>query len=196
MKKLFAVLLFAFLLGGYALAKQPVDVIDEAATTAAPWKVGEIVAEHGNGKSGGYRRFLGVTTQGHYLVQEFYQEGDVKASDPYRLVYQKDVVNPVILGSSIDGALVGWYITGEKKFEATSENGLEQGPRIVWYPNGQKMAEIPYQDGKPHGQGVLWYENGQKQGEGLFQMGEQVGVWREWDERGNLIEEKDFGSAK
>lgn len=43
MKKLLAILLFAFLFNGYASAEAPAYVIDEAATAAAPWRVGDVV---------------------------------------------------------------------------------------------------------------------------------------------------------
>lgn len=193
MKKLLAMLLFAFLLGGYASAEQSAYVVDEAATAAAPWKVGEVVVE---GKGNVYRRFLGVTTQGYYVVQEFYQPEDVKSTDPYWLVDQKDVVVPVMNGSSINGLLVGWHVTGEKKLEVMFENGLIQGFMRAWYPNGQKLFEILYQDGKPQGKAMSWHENGQKREEGSFQMGEKVGIWWAWDERGSLIDEEDYGLVK
>lgn len=192
MKKLLTILLFSFLLNGYALAEQPAYVIDKTATAVAPWKVGEIVLKERET----YRKFFGVTTKGHYVVQEFYRAGDVKLSDPFRLVEQKHVVIPWDMNLSLDGSFVTYLITGEKWFELTFENGVEQGIATTWYPNGQKEIETPIENGQLNGVAMRWYENGQKKQEGLFLMGEKVGIWLAWDEQGNLINEHDYGSAK
>lgn len=43
--------------------------IDRRTTAQAPWKVGDIVAE--DKQQNIYRKFIGVTSKGYYVVQDF-----------------------------------------------------------------------------------------------------------------------------
>lgn len=163
--------------------------IDPQATAAAPWKVGETIAEEpcsADWEITCYSKFLGITAQGKALLQEFYASGP-KATEPFTAT-----VLPETEELRRDGLYIALHENGPKAAEGYYQDGKQQGLWTLWHENGQKMGEIHYQDGKPHGLWTLWHKNGQKGTEGHFQDGDLQGLWTRWDENGNIIEEKNY----
>ena len=163
--------------------------IDEQATLQAPWEKDEIITK-GKDSLGIPRdiRFLGITTQGYYLGQQFYSGEGKKRTDPYLSVCPDDTTGKYKFWfwqeCKITGLFVVWYPNGEKYDEGHYLDGKRNGLRTLWYSNGQKQTETHYQKGKRQGIQTEWYENGQKKEEGVFRNGEKHGVWIEWYKNG------------
>lgn len=130
-------------------------VIDEEATAKARWSIGQIVAT-GTLSWGGtyhgmpvYRKFLGITKEGYFLVQAFYKKNDKKYTDPYVLVSLGEVTSSNSIGSEdhISGQLVRWYPNGQKWFEGQYFNGEVYGIRRHWDDSGELNEEVNFDTG-------------------------------------------------
>jgi len=184
--------------------------IDPQATSQAPWSIGEIVYQGNTSTTPPLpydRKFLGITSQGDYLVQDFYQQSDTKFSDPF-IIKNTPGQTVSFEDSSIEGKYIHWWQNGLKRSEGQYQNGKqqgrwtywhdngekgnegqyqegkEQGPWTYWYKSGAKLCEGQLQDGQPQGPLICWHENGVKSGEGQFQDGKRQGLWIQWDLRG------------
>ena len=172
---------------------------------AVPWKVGEVVAVGGIYPYDMYRKFLGVTAEGEYLVQAFYKDGDVKYSDPYRLkraadvtafLFDKNQSVRALFNRSIEGPYVLWHINGQKFCESQFENGFAQGMFRRWWANGQKAEEGLCANGREQGRWVSWYDNGQESRSGEYINGLMEGRWLFWYDNGQKECEGDFANGK
>jgi antitoxin component YwqK of YwqJK toxin-antitoxin module len=77
----------------------------------------------------------------------------------------------------INGLVIIWHPSGEKKLEATYKNGKEDGLYTRWHNSVvkvQKELEGTYKDGKKDGLWTKWYYNGDKKLEGVFKDGELI----------------------
>lgn len=193
MKKLL-LLLSCFVMVFAAHAQQPSQEntsypLDPQATAAAPWKVGETIAEKpcfSDRKTTCHCKFLGITSQGKALLQEFYASGQ-KATEPYTAT-----VLPETKEQRRDGLYIAFYENGQKAGEGHFLDGKAQGLWTEWHRNGQKAAEGHYQDGKEQGLATSWYENGQKAAEGHTQDGKPQGLWTWWHSNGQKMTEGHF----
>ncbi|MGL4668572.1 MAG: hypothetical protein ACRCWR_11675, partial [Saezia sp.] len=88
------------LLGGVGYAQSaasenvPAYEIDEQATAQAPWKVGEVIAQDCKSRFEVVmieRRFVGVTYESKFVVQDFYQSSGKKLTDPFVMI-ERDAV--------------------------------------------------------------------------------------------------------
>lgn len=155
------------------------------------YNVGDLVAENDLF----YRKFLGMTPQNGYVVQDFYksahsavatqsEQSDEKLTDAYVLRTEADV----------EGLLYSGAVEGSGGLSQGMLNWLGQlnaaGPYVLWYENGRKALETRYLNGQLHGAWTVWYANGQMQTEGAYDHGQRVGVWRMWNEQGVLLHEE------
>ncbi|MGL4666968.1 MAG: toxin-antitoxin system YwqK family antitoxin [Saezia sp.] len=184
-----AVLLSIFITMGYATADTLSYQINEQTTAQAAWKPGDPLVLDGDDDI--ETRFLGVTTQGHYLVQTFYTRNGAKKSDPFLV----STIENYQLSGRI-GNYISWYPNGQKAHEGYYQNGLLESYATSWYENGQKLAEGRYQNDKEEGLHTVWYENGQKFNEQYFKNGEPDGHWITWDETGKKTQEIWFENGK
>lgn len=123
-----------------------------------------------------YRKFLGITTQGYFLVQEFYTQTNSKYSDPYIMLTAS------MLTTRIDGFVP--IISGRL------------GPYTVYYDNGQAEFKVTYDEDGAQGLFQRWYENGQKQLQGYLENDNQIGIWYSWDPEGYLSETIDYDEER
>ncbi len=165
-----------------------------------------------------YRKYLGTTAEGYYLIQDFYTENNKKASDPMTVKLQSDlrsVIPKSLEGLSIywyengqkraegqfikgkaEGLYTGWHENGQKFFEGQYKNGKKEGLWTWWHENGQKMTEERHKNTKREGVWTDWHENGQKKSEEQYKNGEREGVWTEWHENGQKKSEGHFKSGR
>lgn len=187
--------------------------VNHQTTAAAPWKAGETILEGPcsvNEKTICYLKFLGTTTQGKALLQEFYASGQ-KATEPYIAILLSDprerrrdglyiewhengqkASEGHFQDGKLQGRVTAWHKNGQKKMEGSFQDGKEQGLWTWWHENGQKAGESHFQNGKEQGRLTLWHENGQKKLEGHFQDGKQQGLWTAWDENGNIVGKRNY----
>lgn len=104
--------------------------IDVQATAQALWKVGDIIAKAelklNEDMIAIYRKFIGVTRQSYFIVQDFYQQSNNKRSDPFLITQEGYVDNLGIL----------------KTHPLVSECTPYNGKIIIWYENGQKNQKV------------------------------------------------------
>lgn len=225
MKKLLVLLLSFLPVLGYA---QLTDyVIDEKASQEAPYKKGDIITgvelTFSSIRSGmrdtsdtrisdAYRVFIGVTNQGGYLVQDFYQlcteeeklahgfpsqenaktykcQADVKLSDPFVLSQPMESLGTDTLIDYFD-----YY--GLKLSRGCSQDVVFppfyksiSGTLILWYPNQQKSLEGTFKNGIADGVWKTWYGNGNKRTEVPYINGLENGVTTVWSENGEKSRE-------
>lgn len=180
----------------------------------APFELGEVVAK--NDKF--YREFWGMTPQGYYSVQDFYQknallEGDdtnasqsttAKRTDPYTLVNLTDVQSWMLgylsiaqqynnLGAvEIEGPYVQWYPNGEKAIAGSYKNGRQQGVWTLWYDNGKMMLQETLAEGSRQGESKGWHKNGSLAGSGSYVDNMRHGIWTVWYENGAKMQEGSY----
>lgn len=139
--------------------------IDTQATASAPWKVGDTIVTLPCNELANtcYRTFLGLTSQGYRVVQDFYENGQ-KATDPF-------LIRPNIAFSSLSevnsttafmDALYGnyksWYPSGAKNSEI-NVNHTGAGNIKVWYENGQPAIDAKFAN-QTFTSSTLWDEEG------------------------------------
>lgn len=149
--------------------------LDDAATQAAPWAVGAVVAQGGDSyyaqadeNTTLERKFWGVTRDGRYVVQDFYAVGPVRFTDPYLVTDARGVTDDEFRPSVLCCVI---------------------GPYTVWYRNGHKGMAVTFDDaGRFDGAAVSWHKNGVVSSTGTFTHDLEQGVFERWDERGQLYE--------
>lgn len=174
MKKWFAVCLGAFISFGCATTQMEDFKIDAAATAQAPWEVGEVFSDAKCPLKLGAkctRVFLGVTDQGHKVLQEFYSDGK-KATDPYLIISD-----------------VSWEEVAQLDNLPSSRNAVDivEGRLRAWYPSGAKYVEF-VKNKSGNIQWTEWYESGGKKRE--MELKDGAGYIKEWDEKGNVTREQ------
>lgn len=137
--------------------------IDEQLTAQGEWKkLGEIITRQQRSlcplinTQNLYRKFIGVTTQGYFVMQVFYADSNKKHSDPLVMMFPDSLAPDLTLSLSpdndpIDGPVIIWYENEQKCLEAHYTHGLRQGLRTLWFESGQKNTEEHYQDGQLQG---------------------------------------------
>ena len=130
------------------------------------------------------REFLGLTPQGHYVVQDFYTEGDEKFTDPYVLLGKEAVFKKDFEFWSKDwlihGRYVQWHLNGHKRMEMHFEDGQRQGPQTIWDKQGGKESEKTFKNDKLNGFYCTWYPDGQIQEKRYYLNDLRTGLWVKW----------------
>lgn len=162
-------------MAGYAQqgsAREACAPLDAAATAAAPWKEGDVVAHgyFGFRRQGPQveRQFLGATADGFYLVQEFYAEGGGKFTDAFLLM------EPLVTKG---GSVVRDPVLTD------GQQGI-CGPLVVYAQDGSKIIEGHFDhEGYISGHWIRWRDEraGEKFWEGNYEKGERVGERKVWD---------------
>jgi antitoxin component YwqK of YwqJK toxin-antitoxin module len=97
----------------------------------------------------------------------------------------------------IQGAVSGWYATGQKKFELTVIDGREvpreeinvygefEGRALRWHENGQLESESRWINGRRDGASKSWWPDGQLKGERAYNR-DGTAIWKYWFQNGQL----------
>ena len=156
MKKLFILSSVFFFMGCSSSVGRVVELYeaDAVLTTQAdvPWGVGERVRV-GNMPIAdytvlAYRIFLGVSKSGNYLVQDFYLESNLKATDPYQVSNIASVTQSFYNPSGLEGWVVRWHQNGLRSAEVYWKNEQAVGHSRYWHENGQlRLDEYSDEEG-------------------------------------------------
>ena len=134
-------------------------------------------------KGGYYRKVLGETATGWYVIQDYYQQSHKKQTDPFIIKKEQDLKNPD--PTSVEGDLIFWFPNGKKSAEAYYLNDERDGTWTWWHANGQREAEESYKNNKLDGIATTWYSNGKKKSEENYLGGKLEGLSTFWNEKGN-----------
>ena len=107
-----------------------------------------------------------------------------KLQDKIKLFRVIHGVNEVYISSSgqlfikkpenFTGKWLGWYKSGQLKYEWNYKNGKDHGKCLGWYENGQLECEGNYKNGEKHGKWFRRHANGQLKYEINYKDGERI----------------------
>ena len=178
--------------------------IDKQATARVPWEIGEIVGRNVDPENNTFNiKFFGITSDGDYLVQEFYSYEGEKRTDPYLMTCPKPSEKNQTKDDEkfwkscgITGPLTGWHKNGKKQATGHYQKGEQHGHWTTWHDNGQKMKEGYIQEGKAQGLWTYWHPNGQKEQEGHYRNGKEQDTWIWWNADGKKEQEGRFKNGE
>ena len=92
---------------------------------------------------------------------------------------------------------IGWYESGQLKYNHGDNDILPSGSMYWWHENGQKEREGSYKNGKFDGKWTVWYESGQKESEVNYKNGKLDGKLIEWFQfNGEIKREENYKNGK
>lgn len=121
-----------------------------------------------------YRKYLGQTQDGYFMVQNFYKNTNIKQSNVLKIRNK----NHLSLFQSLE--------------RDTLDNLYFEGTLILWGQDGIKLLELTIKEGKAEGDWKKWHVNGMIDIEGSYSQGKKNGIWNYWDEQGNLHTQRYF----
>lgn len=181
-------------------AQETSYVIDMIETSKVQWKVGDIVSGYLISLDDDFyeidRQFQGVTLQGFYLVQDFYQKEKKPFTKPFVLsnpqVFSWDWMDLMDIDPTpLCGDYLQYYLGGSKAVAITKTSSRVH-QRKSWYANGQLKCQVNYVSGKMEGLFTFWGSNGRKIREGHMLHGIHVGLWLSWHENGQLATSEQY----
>ena len=111
----------------------------------------------------------------------------------YKVIENDDcVIFSHIVEYDSTNIIIDLYDDGQLDFvQNKNEDGKQDGLSIGWYETGEKKFEGIYKDGEYIELHTYWYDDGQKKKEIIYnEDGKKISV-KEWDVWGDLIENKD-----
>ena len=112
----------------------------------------------------GTMSYKGMYKNGNPIDGWTYYQRDGTTIEP--IVFSSKVIYKDGLFVSIDneipysGRVLTVYDNGQKEWEVTYKDGIEDGLVNQWYDNGQKQLEVTFKDKKPYGVFMRWNEDG------------------------------------
>lgn len=187
-----------------AYAFDPAPPQEKIIVNAGPYQPGDIVIETPTL----YRRFLSMTSDGHYLVQDFYkgnvqipQKPQYSAGRPILPFERCDswhsgdtatslTITPVV-DNKTDAKRTDPYVLLDESYLTRRDNlnvirGAFDALRLNT-PTIGMMIQGDY---------VQWYPEGGKWTQGAFAAGLKNGVWQEWNPSGQLITRGEYQAGK
>ncbi|MFK8100900.1 MAG: toxin-antitoxin system YwqK family antitoxin [Saprospiraceae bacterium] len=86
----------------------------------------------------------------------------------------------------IQGKIQEWAKNGNLLYEASYENGQQNGLEKSWHPSGKKKFELNFVDGMASGEATEWYEDGTVKSKGRYVSGKEDGEHKWWYDNGVL----------
>ena len=91
------------------------------------------------------------------------------------------------------------YYPGKKKIKirgAQDKNKIRDGRWVLLSESGKELSVTYFNKGKREGHSIVKYPNGMLHYVGEYKNNQMIGVWKFYDEKGNLKDEKDYGTGK
>lgn len=91
------------------------------------------------------------------------------------------------------------YYPGKKKIKirgAQDKNKVRDGKWVMLSETGKELSVTYFEKGSREGHSIVKYPNGMLHYVGEYKNNQMIGVWKFYDEKGNLKEEKDYGTGK
>ncbi len=149
------------------------------------------------------------------MREEYYDNGKVKNSGPYRLgkkqgnfreydingnaigggLYDNDVKMGEGMIDSLGRRVGHWklfYPHGELRSEGDYIQGMKDGPWSYFYDNGKIEQKGSYRDDLPHGQWQWYFVDGSIHRDEFYRKGKEDGHAIEYDSLGVVINEGDY----
>ena len=127
----------------------PVITAPQTVTAEIPWQAGQITTQGIQQEYVINRKFLSITPQGHYQVQDFYQHSGAKRTNPFITTNADRLLEmlPLYEDENIEGELSLWSTHGKKQSEAFYENNHVTSLK-EWNARGQ-LTRVVQMTGSP-----------------------------------------------
>ncbi|MBL0024076.1 MAG: toxin-antitoxin system YwqK family antitoxin [Saprospiraceae bacterium] len=93
---------------------------------------------------------------------------------------------PVVDGKE-NGIALGWFETGEKRYERSFINGDRDGTHKIWYKNGQLGNVNFYKNDKLEGEQISYFESGNLWQSLHYVNGYEEGKQKTWNDSARVI---------
>lgn len=145
---------------------------------AQHWQKGQIIADNDIY----YRRFIEITPEGYYKVQDFYQNTHHKLTDPFILLNYW-ACRLGLLVYTLEKNYFSLWLGGYLSFGAIRLADID-GTYSIYTEKGVKIASFHCKLGKREGNSKTWYENGALEQEAYFKNNQLDGFISYWKEDG------------
>lgn len=135
-------------------------------------------------KDGFYRILLGRNSQGHFLVQDYFQNTKKPQTDPYWLTSTEGFTSFGI--EYIHGPVVGYFSNGKVSFKGLMNEGEYKAPFESFYPSG-KIANRTSPLAKGFSRDEYFYENGKKAVTFEYDADGEATKTLAWDKNGKAL---------
>lgn len=108
--------------------------------------------------NGLYRKLLGTTQSGAYVVQDFYSRNNQKQSDPLLLTSETAVKS--FGNAHTNGEVFLYYANGAKMEHSVYEAGKLVGTHTAYYPSGTVFQVNQFENGKLNGRAQFYHPDG------------------------------------
>ena len=153
------------------------------------------------------------------IREEFYENGKVKNSGPYRLgkkqgnfreydsngnqiggaLYDNDVKMGEGMIDSLGRRIGPWKLfhpQGDLRSEGDYIQGLKDGPWVYYFEEGRKEQQGSYREDLPNGQWQWYFTDGSMHRDEYYKRGKEDGHAIEYDTLGAVINEGDYVDGK
>lgn len=137
-------------------------------------------------QEGFYRILLGRNADGHYLIQDYFQDTKKPQTEPY-WVYTVEGLTSFGL-EYVHGPLIGYYRNGKIAFKGTLDEGSYKTPFESYYLSG-KVANKVSPMAKDFSRDEYFYEDGKKAIVYEFDEEYEPTSTKVWDNAGNPLSE-------
>ncbi len=90
------------------------------------------------------------------------------------------------------GYWVGYYDSGELKYEGNFDNGNEVGCFKYYYKSGNLDTELCYDIPGVQSKALIYYSNGRIKALGNYCNQNRCGLWEYFDDKGNVISKENY----
>ena len=108
--------------------------------------------------NGYYRKMLGKTADGSFVVQDFYSRNDVKQSDPF--IIQDERGLKAFNNQYTHGEVFLYYANGAKLERSVYEKGHLVSTHTAYYPSGTEFQVNQFENGKLNGRSQFYHPDG------------------------------------
>ena len=108
--------------------------------------------------NGFYRKLLGKTASGSFVVQDFYSRNNVKQSDPFIIDNESGL--KAFTNQHTQGELFLYYANGAKMEHSVYEKGLLVSTSTAYYPSGTVFQTNQFENGKLNGRSQFYHPDG------------------------------------
>lgn len=139
-------------------------------------------------KDGFYRVLLGRNAQGHYLIQDYFQNTGKPQTEPYWVISAEGLTDFGI--DYIHGPLIGYFTNGKPSFKGNMSEGEYKTPFESFYTNGQ-VANRTSPLAKGYSRDEYFYDNGKKAVTFEYDADGELTKTQAWDKNGKVLGEEE-----
>ena len=112
--------------------------------------------------NGFYRKWLGKTADGSFVVQDFYSRNDLKQSDPFLIINESGL--KAFTNQYTHGEVFLYYANGAKLEHSVYEKGQLVSTSTAYYPSGTVFQVNQFENGKLSGRSQFYHPDGKLAG--------------------------------